>query len=150
MKELLEALPITTAPVNGETLIVYLAASEKSISVVLMPEIGKKQVPVYFISRTLNGAELEYPELEKLILALKDREIKYGEAKRKELEPENAWKLFIDGALRFDSSGAGLMLVNPEGKEYTYALRFEFETTNNEAEYEALLDGLRIAKEMKI
>ncbi|GKA06849.1 reverse transcriptase domain-containing protein [Tanacetum coccineum] len=34
---------------------------------------------------------------------------------------------------------------NPEGKEYTYALHFEFETTNNEAKYEALLAGLRIA-----
>ncbi|GJS94024.1 reverse transcriptase domain-containing protein [Tanacetum coccineum] len=44
----------------------------------------------------------------------------------------------------------GMMLVNSAGKEYTYALRFEFETTNNEAEYEALLAGLRIAKEMKI
>ncbi|GKC67446.1 reverse transcriptase domain-containing protein [Tanacetum coccineum] len=40
--------------------------------------------------------------------------------------------------------GAGLMLISPEGREYTYALRFEFETTNNEAEYEALLAGLRI------
>ncbi|GKF48935.1 hypothetical protein Tco_0142186 [Tanacetum coccineum] len=34
---------------------------------------------------------------------------------------------------------------NPEGKEYTYALRFEFIKTNNEAEYEAWLAGLRIA-----
>ncbi|GJS06565.1 reverse transcriptase domain-containing protein [Tanacetum coccineum] len=42
------------------------------------------------------------------------------------------------------------MLIDPEGKEYTYALRFEFETTNNEAEYEALLAGLRIAQEMEI
>ncbi|GKF12234.1 reverse transcriptase domain-containing protein, partial [Tanacetum coccineum] len=42
------------------------------------------------------------------------------------------------------------MLVRPEGKEYTYAFRFESETTNNEAEYEALLAGLRIAVEMKI
>ncbi|GJT97608.1 reverse transcriptase domain-containing protein [Tanacetum coccineum] len=42
------------------------------------------------------------------------------------------------------------MVVIPEGKEYTYALRFEFETTNNEAEYEALLAGLHIAKEMEI
>ncbi|GJZ87550.1 reverse transcriptase domain-containing protein [Tanacetum coccineum] len=40
--------------------------------------------------------------------------------------------------------------IDPEGKEYTYALRFEFETTNNEAEYEALLVGLRIAQEMEI
>ncbi|GJT29020.1 reverse transcriptase domain-containing protein [Tanacetum coccineum] len=70
MKELLEALPIVTAPVNGKTLIVYLAASKECISAVLMAERGKKQVPIYFICQTLHWAELEYPELEKLILAL--------------------------------------------------------------------------------
>ncbi|XP_071715312.1 uncharacterized protein [Rutidosis leptorrhynchoides] len=42
------------------------------------------------------------------------------------------------------------MLVNPEGKEFTYALCFEFNTTSNEAEYEALLAGLRMANELKI
>ncbi|GJV41775.1 reverse transcriptase domain-containing protein [Tanacetum coccineum] len=42
------------------------------------------------------------------------------------------------------------MLIDPEGKEYTYTLQFEFETTNNEAEYEAFLAGLRIAQEMEI
>ncbi|GJX27179.1 reverse transcriptase domain-containing protein [Tanacetum coccineum] len=45
---------------------------------------------------------------------------------------------------------AGVMLIDPAGKEYTYALRFEFKTTNNKAEYEALLAGLRIAQEMEI
>ncbi|GKE03408.1 reverse transcriptase domain-containing protein [Tanacetum coccineum] len=60
------------------------------------------------------------------------------------------WKLYTDGASSSDSSGAGLMLIDPEGKEYTYALRFKFETTNNEAEYEALLARLRIAQEMEI
>ncbi|GJZ21367.1 reverse transcriptase domain-containing protein [Tanacetum coccineum] len=58
---------------------------------------------------------------------------------------ENIWKLYTDGASSSDGSGAGLMLISPEGKEYTYALRFKFKTTNNEAEYEALLAGLRIA-----
>ncbi|GJR38924.1 reverse transcriptase domain-containing protein [Tanacetum coccineum] len=48
----------------------YLAVSEESISAALMAEIGKRQVPVYFVNRTMQGAELEYPELEKLILAL--------------------------------------------------------------------------------
>ncbi|GJY16052.1 reverse transcriptase domain-containing protein [Tanacetum coccineum] len=42
------------------------------------------------------------------------------------------------------------MLIDPEGKEYTYALCFKFETTNNKAEYESLLAGLRIAQEMEI
>ncbi|GKA79825.1 reverse transcriptase domain-containing protein [Tanacetum coccineum] len=67
----------------------------------------------------------------------RDKEREFEEAKRKEPEPDNVWKLFTDGASSSDGSGVGLMLVNPEGKEYTYALRFEFETTNNEAEYEA-------------
>ncbi|GKC26693.1 reverse transcriptase domain-containing protein [Tanacetum coccineum] len=58
--------------------------------------------------------------------------------------------MFTDGASSFDDSRAGLMLVNPKGKEYTYACRFKFKTTNNEAEYEALLAGLHIATKMKI
>ncbi|GKG12090.1 reverse transcriptase domain-containing protein, partial [Tanacetum coccineum] len=58
--------------------------------------------------------------------------------------------LYTDKASSSDGSGVGLMLIDPTGKEYTYALRFEFETTNNEVEYEALLAGLRIALEMEI
>nr|GEX91625.1 reverse transcriptase domain-containing protein [Tanacetum cinerariifolium] len=47
-------------------------------------------------------------------------------------------------------SGAGLILTNPEGVEFTYALRFQFTTSNNEAEYEALVAGLRIAARMGV
>ncbi|GKF13861.1 reverse transcriptase domain-containing protein, partial [Tanacetum coccineum] len=71
--------------------------------------------------------------------------------KKKEVsDPSNKWKLYTDGASSPDGAGAGLMLIDPAGKEYIYALRFKFETTNNEAEYEALLAGLRIAQEMEI
>ncbi|GJY74048.1 reverse transcriptase domain-containing protein [Tanacetum coccineum] len=38
----------------------------------------------------------------------------------------------------------------PEGMEFTYALRFRFDATNNEAEYEALIAGLRIAEQMGV
>ncbi|GKG10995.1 hypothetical protein Tco_0342395, partial [Tanacetum coccineum] len=44
----------------------------------------------------------------------------------------NTWKLYADGSTSSDGSGEGLMLINPKGKEYTYALHFEFEKTNNE------------------
>nr|GEY66127.1 reverse transcriptase domain-containing protein [Tanacetum cinerariifolium] len=53
-------------------------------------------------------------------------------------------------SLKFDGSSASLMLVSPEGNEYTYTLRFELETTNNEAEYKALVTSLRIAEEIEI
>ncbi|GJY84142.1 reverse transcriptase domain-containing protein [Tanacetum coccineum] len=65
-------------------------------------------------------------------------------------EPEalpEPWTLFTDGSSCVDGSGAGLILTNPEGAEFTYAMRFRFEATNNEAEYEALIAGLRIAEQ---
>lgn len=43
-----------------------------------------------------------------------------------------------------------MILTSPEGEEVTYALRFDFYTSNNEAEYEALLAGLRLAKQMGV
>ncbi|GJZ07925.1 mutator type transposase [Tanacetum coccineum] len=47
--------------------------------------------------------------------------------------------LYTDEAFRSDGSGEGLILTAPDGKEITYALRFDFPTSNNEAEYEALI-----------
>ncbi|GKD84058.1 reverse transcriptase domain-containing protein [Tanacetum coccineum] len=47
-----------------------------------------------------------------------------------------------------DRSGAGLILTSLEGMEFTYALRFQFTASNNEAEYEALIVGLWIATHM--
>ncbi|GJX35228.1 reverse transcriptase domain-containing protein [Tanacetum coccineum] len=40
--------------------------------------------------------------------------------------------------------------TNLEGVEFTYAMRFRFEATNNEVEYEALIAGLRIAEQMGV
>ncbi|GJV56737.1 reverse transcriptase domain-containing protein [Tanacetum coccineum] len=49
------------------------------------------------------------------------------------------WKLYTDGASNKHGSGAGLILIDPEGAEYSYALRLNFANSNNDAEYEALL-----------
>ncbi|GKC19580.1 reverse transcriptase domain-containing protein [Tanacetum coccineum] len=67
-----------------------------------------------------------------------------------EEELPKPWILFTDGSSCTDGSGAGLILTNPEGMEFTYALRFRFDATNNEAEYEALIAGLRIAEQMGV
>ncbi|GKA71700.1 reverse transcriptase domain-containing protein [Tanacetum coccineum] len=63
---------------------------------------------------------------------------------------QEPWILFTDRSSCVDGSGAGLILSNPEGMEFTYALRFEFTTTNNKAEYEALIVGLRITARMGV
>ncbi|GJQ89728.1 hypothetical protein Tco_0000867 [Tanacetum coccineum] len=47
-------------------------------------------------------------------------------------ELPDPWTLFTDGSSCADGSGARLILTNPEGMEFTYALRFRFDATNNE------------------
>nr|GFA40460.1 reverse transcriptase domain-containing protein [Tanacetum cinerariifolium] len=61
---------------------------------------------------------------------------------RSNVKLHEPWILFTDGSSCVDGSGACVILTNPEGMEFTYALRFEFKATNNEAEYEALIAGL--------
>nr|GEV55386.1 reverse transcriptase domain-containing protein [Tanacetum cinerariifolium] len=63
-------------------------------------------------------------------------------------ELPDPWVLFTDGSSCVNGSGTGLIIMNPEGMKFTYALRFRFNATNNEAEYEALIAGIRIASQM--
>ena len=63
--------------------------------------------------------------------------------------PRDVWKLYVDGSATDNASGAGIILVTPTGHKFHSALRFKFEATNNESEYEALLAGLRMAIELK-
>ncbi|XP_076955831.1 uncharacterized protein LOC143630803 [Bidens hawaiensis] len=65
-------------------------------------------------------------------------------------EQGQIWSLFTDGASISEGSGAGLRLVNPEGHEFTYAIKLDFKSINNEAEYEVFLAGLRIARKLGV
>ncbi|XP_076883453.1 uncharacterized protein LOC143532225 [Bidens hawaiensis] len=125
IKSRLAELPTLTAPKAGEPLVVYLAASERTVSAVLMVERNGVQTPIYYVSRTLADEETRYSTLEKLVLFL--------------VQTARRLRRYFQGA------GAGLRITNPQGQHFTYAIRLEF---NNEAEYEALLAGLRIAKKL--
>ena len=60
------------------------------------------------------------------------------------------WKLSVDGATNAQGSGAGLILTSPEGIDIEYVLRFEFQASNNKAEYEAVIAGLNLAHPLEI
>ena len=60
------------------------------------------------------------------------------------------WKLSIDGASNTQRSGAGLILTSPEGIDIEYALRFGFQASNNEAEYEAVIASLNLAHSLEV
>ncbi|XP_022014583.1 uncharacterized protein LOC110914071 [Helianthus annuus] len=61
---------------------------------------------------------------------------------------DRVWTLHTDRASNDDGAGAGLRLVSPDDHEFTYAIGLDFKSTNNEAEYEAFLAGLRLALKM--
>nr|GEV58322.1 reverse transcriptase domain-containing protein [Tanacetum cinerariifolium] len=218
MKQLIVELPMLTVPREKEELIMYLAAAKEAIGAVLMTQRDGKQVHIYFVSRALQGPEINYTPMEKLIIALvsaskqlkryfqahtivvitdqpikqllsnpevtgrllkwrfelKEHDIQYrprtsvkgqilvdfiverpeddtpdtSMEDREELP--DPWILFMDGSSCIDGSEAGLIIMNPEGMKFTYALMFRFNATNNKAEYEALIAGLRIPRKMGV
>ena len=62
----------------------------------------------------------------------------------------STYKLSVDGASNAQGSGAGLILTSLEGIDIEYALRFGFRTSNNEAEYEAVIAGLNLAHSLEV
>nr|GEZ22735.1 reverse transcriptase domain-containing protein [Tanacetum cinerariifolium] len=151
MKQSIAKLLMLTTPKEKEELIMYLAAAKEAINALLMTERDGKQVPVYFVSRALQGPEINYTPLEKLILALRfelgEHDIQYRsrtsvkgqiladfiverledgapdtpmEDREELLDP---WILFTGGSSCVDGSGAGLIIMNLEGMEFTYAQR---------------------------
>nr|GFA37413.1 hypothetical protein [Tanacetum cinerariifolium] len=70
MKEFMEILPTLTTLIKSDVLVMYLAVSTESICTALLADREERQVPIYYVSRVLQGVELNYPGLEKIILAL--------------------------------------------------------------------------------
>jgi len=58
------------------------------------------------------------------------------------------WVLSVDGSSNQQGSGAGVILEGPNGLLIEQALRFAFKASNNQTEYEALIVGMLLAKEM--
>ncbi|XP_019191708.1 PREDICTED: uncharacterized protein LOC109186213 [Ipomoea nil] len=208
---------VLSTPQEGEPLLLYLAASAKAVSSVLVREEERVQHPVYYVSRSLKAAETRYTALEKIVYALvvtvrklapyfqahtvrvltdqplgnvlrnpmsSGRLVKwaveltqYGieyqprpsikgqaladflvECTASEEEKESAsestpgewWEMHADGASSRQHCGGGVVLITPEGFRLYYALRYLFPASNNEAEYEAVLNSLRLAKGLGI
>jgi ribonuclease HI len=220
IKAYLSTPPCLSIPNPGEPLFLYLAVSDHAVSAVLVRESTQEQRPVFFVSKTMDEAELRYLPLEKAALALlyaakklphyfqsstvtvlsdlplkmllqrsdftgritrwgvylgslgveyKPRTAIKGQVLAEFLaefqhDPSNLtlfspaqtqfnsdeveWKLFVDGASNSKGSGAGIALISPEGLVLEQAVRLKFSASNNEAEYEAMLIGLRTARKL--
>ena len=58
------------------------------------------------------------------------------------------WKVYVDGEANQRGSGVGLVLISPKQITIEKSVRLGFSTTNNEAEYEALLEGMSMVQRM--
>ncbi|XP_059630058.1 uncharacterized protein LOC132273041 [Cornus florida] len=127
LKEYMRNPPVLNAPNPGEKLFLYLGVFSVSTSGVLIrcAEAIKGQAVADFLLE----CDVEEPEA-------------YSE--------ESSWKLFVDGSSNQIGVGIGIKLQTPDGTALSQAVKLEFRATNNEAEYEALLAGLRLAKELKV
>jgi ribonuclease HI len=65
------------------------------------------------------------------------------------IQPE-LWTMYFDGSLMKTGAGAGLLFISPLGEHVRYVLRLHFPASNNVAEYEALVNGMRIAVELGV
>ncbi|XP_057444150.1 uncharacterized protein LOC130736328 [Lotus japonicus] len=174
LKEMLSAPPVLSKPVQGLPLHLYFSVSDHAISLVILQEVDGEQKIVYFVSHTLQGAEtrqvLQNPDLSGRLVAWSVELSEYGLQYDKrgkvgaqaladfvvELTPEvgervnTQWMLFVDGSSNENGSEAGITLQGPGELVLEQSLRFQFKASNNQAEYEALIAGLKLAIEVQI
>ncbi|XP_055962316.1 uncharacterized protein LOC130015692 [Mercurialis annua] len=157
--------PVLGRPELGEILYLYLSVNDETAAEVLVKEDKGLQTPVYYLSRVLKGPEVRYPKIEKFVLALKvaaEKLRRYFEAHiivvladfiaetTASDQPEEAdeqllnWVLEVDGASNLEGFGVGMVLRGPHGVTLRSSVKFDFPASNNAAEYEALLIGLRM------
>jgi ribonuclease HI len=60
------------------------------------------------------------------------------------------WTMYFDGSVMKEGAGVGLVFISPVGVRMEYMVRLHFSASNNTAEYEALINDLRIAAEFGI
>jgi ribonuclease HI len=58
--------------------------------------------------------------------------------------------MYFDGSYTLKGTGDGIVLIPPKSDMLKYAIQIEFSATNNIVEYEGLVTGLRLAKELGI
>ena len=64
------------------------------------------------------------------------------------LQEPHVWKVYVDGAANQMGSRVRLVLISFEKLIIEKSLRLGFSTTNNEAEYEALLEGMSMVQKV--
>jgi len=203
LKTTLTSPPILHKPDTRQPLLVYITATDHTVSVALVQETEGTQHPVYFVSRTLQDPKTRYQMVEKLALSLVHEArrlrpyfqnhsitVKTDYPIQKILQkPDLAGRIsswavelsefnilyephgpikaqclldfvndlkhtptedHVDGSSNPKGAGAGIVLEGLNDILIEKSLHFSFKTSNNQAEYEAILAGLSLAREVGV
>ncbi|GKV02679.1 hypothetical protein SLEP1_g15077 [Rubroshorea leprosula] len=129
LKAYLSSSPLLTKAQEGEILYLYLGISDTTVSSVL----------IAFQQRSAIRAQ-----------ALADFVVECTSNQEGSNIEAKTWTLYVDGSFNSKGSGVGAVLTRPDSFRSEHALKFNFEATNNVAEYEALLLGLCLVAELKV
>ncbi|KAL0440513.1 UNVERIFIED_CONTAM: hypothetical protein Slati_2534300 [Sesamum latifolium] len=148
LKAYLARLPLLVKPSPGKTLYLYLSVAPQAISSVLIREEDGKQLPIYYVSKVLNGAEGRYTPIEKIALALVvttrrlrpyflshhpvgvktntplKQTLEMAEMTIKDASQDQKWLLHVDGSSTAQGSGAGIVITTPQGEDLEFAIKF--------------------------
>ncbi|XP_050207805.1 uncharacterized protein LOC126657193 [Mercurialis annua] len=154
LKVYLSTPPVLGRPEPGEILYLYLSVNDETAAAVLVKEDKGLQTPVYYLSRVLKGPEVAAEKLRRYFEAhiIVVHFIAETTASDQPEEPDEQLLrrvLEVDGASNLDGSGAGVVLKGPHGVTLRSSVKFDFPASNNAAEYEALLIGLRMVNVVK-
>ncbi|XP_070035320.1 uncharacterized protein [Nicotiana tomentosiformis] len=116
--------------------------SEFDIVYVTQKAVKGKALPDHLAKNTVDG------EYEPLKMYFPDEEVSFvGEDI---IEAYDGWRMFFDGAANFKGVGIGAVLELKTGQHYPISAKLKFSCTNNMAEYEACILGLRLAIDMNV
>ncbi|XP_073353786.1 uncharacterized protein [Aegilops tauschii subsp. strangulata] len=169
LKRMLSTTPVLAAPADKEALLLYIPATSGSISTVLVverPEEGKIQSvqrPVYYLSEVVSASKQNYPHYQKMCYDM------YLTAKKLKQYFQDHTITMVSTAPISEIMGCRVasgrvakwvielashtILYEPRTTIKSHALAYfliHFAASNNIAEYEALVHGLRLAKELGI
>ncbi|XP_074290939.1 uncharacterized protein LOC141617672 [Silene latifolia] len=151
IKEVLSSPPVFSPPVAKLPLSLYLTLTDTAMRAMLAQTVDKKERAIYYISKKF----LDY-EGRAVADFLADNPIEEAEVvdtwsflDEDVVHVENdVWDLYFDGASNYMRYGVGIILISPTGEHVPVSNKLDFNVTNNAAEYEACLLGLRSALDL--
>ena len=139
-------LSYATFPVfGGENRRLYI---ELQFAYIVTDDKNPTNHPLYDVDKDLDTCMLHFSDDDNnagLLQVEKEWAVKCNREQEDEL-----WQLYFDGSSCKEGAGAGVLLISPGGETVKLMYKLEFITTNNIAEYEALLLGLKATKYLGI